>query len=93
MGSLSAEERPVIGQLANEVREALSEAIAKRGRRWSARPWNGVFAPRCWMSRSPVRRLPWGGVIPHDRPRRGEGYFHRNGLFHRRRAGDRAFGI
>lgn len=28
MGSLSAEERPVVGQLANEVREALSEAIA-----------------------------------------------------------------
>lgn len=28
MGGLSAEERPVVGQLANEVREALTEAIA-----------------------------------------------------------------
>lgn len=30
MGSLSAEERPVIGQLANEVRANIEEAIAKR---------------------------------------------------------------
>jgi len=30
MGTLSAEERPVIGQLANEVREALAEAISRQ---------------------------------------------------------------
>ena len=30
MGSLSAEERPVMGQLANEVREALTEALVQR---------------------------------------------------------------
>ena len=30
MGGLSAEERPIIGQVANEVREALTEAIAAR---------------------------------------------------------------
>ncbi len=30
MGALSAEERPVIGQLANEVREALAEAITRQ---------------------------------------------------------------
>ena len=30
MGSLSAEERPVMGQLANEVREALTEALSQR---------------------------------------------------------------
>lgn len=30
MGALSAEERPVIGQLANEVREALTEALARQ---------------------------------------------------------------
>ena len=30
MGKLSAEERPVIGQLANEVREALSQAMDQR---------------------------------------------------------------
>ena len=29
MGSLSAEERPVIGQLANEVRTSLEESFAK----------------------------------------------------------------
>ena len=33
MGSLSAEERPVMGQLANEVRSALSDAIAQQGKR------------------------------------------------------------
>ena len=32
MGSLSAEERPVMGQLANEVRSALTEAIAQQGK-------------------------------------------------------------
>jgi len=30
MGKLSAEERPVMGQLANEVREALAEALARQ---------------------------------------------------------------
>lgn len=30
MGGLSAEERPVIGQLANEVREALAEALSRQ---------------------------------------------------------------
>ena len=30
MGTLSAEERPVMGQLANEVREALTEALARQ---------------------------------------------------------------
>ena len=30
MGALSAEERPVIGQLANEVRAQIEEAIAER---------------------------------------------------------------
>ena len=32
MGSLSPEERPVMGQLANEVRSALTEAIAQQGK-------------------------------------------------------------
>ncbi len=31
MGKLSAEERPVVGQLANEVREALEQALEQRG--------------------------------------------------------------
>ncbi len=30
MGALSAEERPIVGQLANEVREALADAITRR---------------------------------------------------------------
>ena len=31
MGGLSAEERPIIGQLANEVRGAIEAAIANQG--------------------------------------------------------------
>lgn len=30
MGRLSAEERPIMGQLANEVRETLTDALARR---------------------------------------------------------------
>ena len=37
MGKLSAEERPVIGQLANEVRAALEEALETRGRQLEAK--------------------------------------------------------
>ena len=37
MGRLSAEERPVIGQLANEVRAALEEALETRGRQLEAK--------------------------------------------------------
>ncbi len=36
MGALSAEERPQMGQLANDVREALTDAIAKRQRELAA---------------------------------------------------------
>ena len=32
MGKLSAEERPAMGQLANEVRAALEEALERRGK-------------------------------------------------------------
>ena len=37
MGKLSTEERPVIGQLANEVRAALEEALETRGRELEAK--------------------------------------------------------
>jgi phenylalanyl-tRNA synthetase alpha chain len=36
MGALSAEERPVVGQLANEVREALTVAIARQQKKLEA---------------------------------------------------------
>ena len=37
MGKLSPEERPVMGQLANEVRAALEEALAARGKELEAK--------------------------------------------------------
>ena len=45
MGSLSAEERPVMGQLANEVRSALTEAIAQQGKRLEEKPELGHKHP------------------------------------------------
>lgn len=44
MGRLSPEERPVIGQLANEVREALTDAIASQSRRLEAAALNARLA-------------------------------------------------
>ncbi len=47
MGKLSAEERPVMGQLANEVRAALEEATGAAGRpTWRPRPWRSGSRPR-----------------------------------------------
>ena len=43
MGKLSAEERPAMGQLANEVRAALEAAIeAASGKAWRPRPWSSA---------------------------------------------------
>ena len=39
MGKLSAEERPAMGQLANEVRAALEEASRPPPRSWRPPPW------------------------------------------------------
>ena len=44
MGTLSAEERPVIGQLANEVREALTTAIAEQSKKLEEAALNARLA-------------------------------------------------
>ena len=49
MGKLSAEERPAMGQLANEVRAALESAIEEQGKRLEAKPWRRAWRPRRWM--------------------------------------------
>ena len=48
MGKLSAEERPAMGQLANEVR------WRPRARSWRPRRWRPGWRPRRWMSLSPA---------------------------------------
>ena len=50
MGKLSPEERPVIGQLANEVRAALEGAIEAAARRKSRQAkWLPGWKARSWM--------------------------------------------
>ena len=49
MGKLSAEERPVIGQLANEVRERLTAEIDARKKRLRKLSWRPAWKQRRWM--------------------------------------------
>ena len=42
MGKLSAEERPAMGQLANEVRAALEQALETKGKELEAKAWATV---------------------------------------------------
>ena len=48
MGKLSAEERPVIGQLANDVRAKLEANIEERRKSSPTRPWSSSSSPRPW---------------------------------------------
>lgn len=48
MGKLSAEERPVIGQVANEVRAALEEALASRQKELAQLELNHRLKKRPW---------------------------------------------
>ena len=54
MGKLSAEERPAMGQLANEVRAALEAELEAKGKELEARRWRPGWRPRRWMSLSPA---------------------------------------
>lgn len=54
MGKLSAEERPAMGQLANEVRAALEAELEAKARSWRPRRWRPGWRPRRWMSLSPA---------------------------------------
>lgn len=49
MGKLSAEERPVIGQLANEVRERLTAEIDAQKKRLRKLSWRPAWKQRRWM--------------------------------------------
>ena len=48
MGKLSAEERPVIGQLANEIRAKLETPSSPGRSSWRARPGPCASSPRRW---------------------------------------------
>ena len=56
MGKLSAEERPVMGQMANAVRAKLEDALEKR---WMPLRSSQSSRPRPWMSPSPANPWRW----------------------------------
>ncbi|WP_025690595.1 phenylalanine--tRNA ligase subunit alpha [Paenibacillus zanthoxyli] len=67
MGSLTAEERPVIGQVANAVRSAIEEIIgAKQEAFQEQETLNRLQAEKVDVT-LPGRRLPQGGIHPLNR--------------------------
>ena len=64
MGKLSAEERPVIGQVANEVRQALEEAVARRQEELKARELEDRLAAEKLDITMPGKSRALGGLHP-----------------------------
>ncbi len=64
MGKLSAEERPVIGQVANEVRQALEEAFARRQEELKARETEARLAAERLDVTMPGKTRAAGGLHP-----------------------------
>ena len=59
MGKLSAEERPAMGQLANQVRADIENALAESRKSWQMQCWRTSWNPRRWTSRSPAKSRRW----------------------------------
>ncbi|OWA34686.1 phenylalanine--tRNA ligase subunit alpha [Saccharibacillus sp. O16] len=64
MGGLSAEERPVIGQLANEVRDAIDAAVTTHAERFEREETERRLASETIDVTLPGRKLPRGAVHP-----------------------------
>ena len=64
MGKLSAEERPVIGQVANEVRQTLEEAVARRQEELKAREMELRLAAEKLDITMPGKVRTQGGLHP-----------------------------
>lgn len=64
MGKLSAEERPVIGQVANEVRQTLEEAVARRQEELKAREMELRLAAEKLDVTMPGKVRAQGGLHP-----------------------------
>ncbi|GGN92381.1 phenylalanine--tRNA ligase alpha subunit [Saccharibacillus kuerlensis] len=67
MGGLSAEERPVIGQLANEVRDAIDAAVTELSERFEREETERRLASETIDVTLPGRKLPRGAVHPLTR--------------------------
>ncbi len=89
MGSLSAEERPVMGQLANEVRSALTDAIAQQSKRLEELALERKLKYETLDVTIPGEPHELGHKHPITLDHgRGEGHLHRHGLHRGRRPGD-----
>ncbi len=64
MGALSPEERPVVGQMANEVREAIENAIAERSRELQAKALDARLKSEKLDVTMPASPLPMGHIHP-----------------------------
>ena len=64
MGKLSAEERPVIGQLANEVREALTQAVEARHQAIENAALDARLAAETLDVTIPASAPPWATSTP-----------------------------
>ena len=59
MGKLSAEERPVMGQMANAVRAKLEDALEKRRAALDAAALESKLEAEAWMSPFPANPWRW----------------------------------
>ena len=64
MGALSPEERPIVGQMANEVREAIENAIAERSRELAEKALNERLKTEKLDVTMPASPLPMGHLHP-----------------------------
>lgn len=67
MGSLSPEERPVVGQIVNEVREALEAAFAGKQQAFEAEALNAKLSSQTIDVTLPGRPVPAGTMHPLSR--------------------------
>ena len=80
MGSLSAEERPAMGQLANQLRSEIEEAIDKRREELSSAMME-LKLERSRRRDAAGQGYTHGAQAPDvQRPRPAQGYIHRHGL-------------
>ena len=91
MGKLSAEERPVMGQLANDVRAALEQPMEQQGKKLEAQALEERLKAEALDVTIPGKSREAGPPSPHVyRPGRDQGDLHRHGLHRAGRPGDRA---
>jgi phenylalanyl-tRNA synthetase alpha chain len=68
VGQLDAEERPLVGKRANEIKVALEAALQERQEAMAPTRWNRALAAEGIDVTLPGRRRWWASCIPPTRP-------------------------